>query len=150
MYFLQGCFIVAFYGIIIRCLAVSYTSISLVYFLLIACPMALIEMFAYFWLISSFLVTLLMAVLTLEFLILRATDVANKLLKMFKNNQVVRYNQERNRWLMMTLPNDELHILQLIRDIVKQFSVSSIGLCALAALIQNGCITDLTLAASFR
>ena len=80
---------VSFFGIIIRCLVISYTSIPLVYFVLIACPMALIDMFGYFWLISSFLVTQLMAVLTLEFLILRATDVSN--------NQVAKYDPQRNR-----------------------------------------------------
>ena len=79
MYILLSGFTITFYALIIRCLVVSYTSIPLVYFLLIACPMALIDLFGFIWLFISFLVNLLMAVLTMEFLILRATDVSNNL-----------------------------------------------------------------------
>ena len=126
MYILKFGFMVAFFKIIIRCVVVSYTSIPLVYFLLITCPMALINLLGYFWLISSYLVILLMAVLSTELLNLRVTYVSKKLKKKFSRNQVVQYDGQENRFQMLKPGKDHDQIIRSIEDIVKQFSVSSI------------------------
>ena len=127
MYILICSFTVAFYWLIIRCLVISYMNIPFVYFLLIACPMALIELFSYLWLLFSFLVNLLMAVLTLEFLILRAKNISNNLINKFRNNPVVQYGpKKQNRRRLPAPKKDHLPIINSINDFVKQFSVSSI------------------------
>ena len=105
-------------------------SIPLVYFLLIACPMGLINLFGYTWMIYSFTLTLLMAVLTMEFLILRAINVSNKLIKKFSENQVAKYDLQQNRLKMLKPRKYHLKIMRSINDIVKQFSVSSIVIYA--------------------
>ena len=120
MYVLLFGFTTTFYALTIRCLVVSYMTISIEYFLLLACPMALIDLFGYIWLGFSFLVNLLLAVLTMEFLILRATNVSNQLMNRF--GQSVKPTL-RDQLVPLKQRKDTLKILRTVNDIVKQFTV---------------------------
>ena len=126
MYVLLYGFIVVFFALTIRCLMLSYMTIPFEYFLLIACPNALIDLFGYIWLSFSFLVNLLMATLTMEFLILRATCASNQL----KNElgRFTKYAPQPNRSTMMKRRKDIFRIAQIVNDIVRQFSVSLLNL----------------------
>ena len=122
MYVLLYGFIIFFFALTIRCLVLSYMTIPFEYFLLIACPNALIDLFGYVWLSYSFLVNLLMATLTMEFLILRATCASNKLKK--ELGRFTKYAPQSNRSMMLKRRKDIFRIAQTVNDIVRQFSVS--------------------------
>ena len=122
MYVILYGFIGFFFTLIARCLVLSYMTIPFKYFLLIACPNALIDLFGYIWLTYSFLVNLLMARLTMQFLILRATCASNELKNKF--GRFTKYAPQPDRSTMLKKRKEILRIAQTVNDIVKQFSVS--------------------------
>ena len=114
------CFEISFYLFILRCLVVSYLTISFDYFLYLACPLGLVTAFSFHLLGASFLRTYLLALLTIEFLILRAETVSRQIRATFRRD--AKYEPKFSRWVLLKQKKSTMKILQTVNDIVKQFN----------------------------
>ena len=104
----------------LRCLVVSYWTIPIDHFLFIACPMAVLTLLGYISLGHSFLTTYLLALLTMEFLVLRASNVADKIRKRFR--RIAKYRTKFKQVVLLKNKKDTMNILTPVNDIVKEFS----------------------------
>lgn len=114
------CFEISFFLLILRCLIVSYLTIPFSYFLYLACPMGLITAFSFHLVGASFLRVFLLALLTIEFLILRAESVSRQMKLTYKTKG--KCKPKFSKWILLKRRKSTIKGLATINDIVKQFT----------------------------
>ena len=114
---------IIFYALTIRCLVESYARLPLVHFLFIACPSATLTLFGYIFLPYSILTTYLLALVTMDFLVLRADNLSEQITRKF--HYPVRFKLERDTIILMKQRKQMMKILETVADIVKQFKATN-------------------------
>ena len=112
-----------FYALTIRCLYESYWRLPFAHFLFIACPSAALTLFGYLWLPYSFLSTYLLALITMEFLVLRASNLSERIRQKFR--RPVHFCIERDTVILHKKRKQMMKILHTLGDIVKQFKATN-------------------------
>lgn len=98
-----------------RCLYFSYFTLPTGHFVYIAMPMGAITLFGYHWLANGFLVSLLVALVTISFLGLRLNAISDRIrLKLDRTASSKQQRLPKNQ-------KDMLEIMQTINDIVKHY-----------------------------
>lgn len=106
-----------------RCMFLSYLTIPFQHFLYIALPMSLLTICSYFFLGLAFLITYLLALITLDFLGLRAKTLSEQIRKKFR--RTANYRPALNRLILLKQKKDMSELLSAIDDIVQQFKASN-------------------------
>ena len=108
----------------IFCIIESYRRLPFEHFLFIACPFGTITLLNYIVFPFPILGTLLMALLTMEFLVLRANCLAEKITSKFC--RLTRYaNVKRDTVTLLKRRKQLMKILQTLNDIVEQFEATN-------------------------
>lgn len=113
------------FGLTIRCIIESYWRLPFEHFLFIACPFAAITLFGYIFLAYAFLGTYLLALLTMDFLVLRATSLSEKITKKFYRIPIRYAGKERDTVVLLKERKQLMRILRTLNDIVKQFKMTN-------------------------
>ena len=103
----------------LRCCLVSYWTIPIDHFLFIACPMTVLTLIGYVFLGFSFLTVYLLALLTMEFLELRSSNVANQIRRRFR--RTTKYSSKFNMIVLWKDRKATMKLLESVNDIVRQF-----------------------------
>lgn len=116
-------FEISFFLLILRCMIVSYATIPFDYFLYMACPLGLITFISFYLLGESFLRTQLMLLLTMDFLVLRAENVAVQIRRTFRGYRP--HEQNISKWVLLKRKKSTLKVLKTVNGIVTQFKESN-------------------------
>lgn len=137
-----------FYALTIRCLIESYWRIPFQHFLFIACPSAALTLLGYIFLPSSFLINYLLALITMDFLVLRATNLSEQIVQKF--HHPARYRGvERDTIIQMKQRKQIKKILETVADIVKQFKATNKIFDRLVSLSFTSCLFGALIYPSF-
>lgn len=124
MYPMIYSFWVTFGLFIIRCLFLSYLKVEFWIFLVLCLPMAVITYFSFHCLVIATLSAYLLALLTMDFLILRLSTISDGIMKKLKPENISLLKRS-DRLVFLKDRPDMARIIQRINEVVVQFKVGS-------------------------